>query len=102
MFCPKCGNPLLPKRSANGRDELYCVKGAMGLSQVMQQKFEERYRQNATPQFPNPPFDQQVHGGFYWFCPGDGERLNAHLECPTCGKHLRDLVPPLVELHPHF
>ncbi len=101
MFCPKCGNPLLLKHNANGREELYCVQGNMGLSQVVQQKFEERYRQNAAPPFPNPPFNQQFHRGFHWFCPGDGERLNAQLECSICGKHLRDLVYPLVEFHPH-
>jgi ribosomal protein S27AE len=101
MFCPKCGNPLLLKHSANGRDELYCGKGDMGLSQVMRQKFEERYGHPGVPQSPNPPFDKQFHGGFHWFCPGDGEQLNAQLECSTCGKHLRDLVYPLVEFHPH-
>ena len=99
MFCPKCGNPLILKHYEHGRDELYCVKGDMGLSQVMRQKFEERYE--APSQSPNPPFHNQFHGGLHWFCPGDGEALNTQLECPRCGIHLRDLVYPLIELHPH-
>lgn len=101
MFCPKCGHLLVLKHVESGRDELYCVPGDMGLSLVMQQKFEERYGPNPTPQSSNPPFHKQFHGGFHWFCPGDGKPLNAQLECSTCGKHLRDLVFPLVELHPH-
>jgi len=101
MFCPKCGNPLLLKHHERGRDELSCVKGEMGLSPIMQQKFEERYGHNPMPQSSNPPLNNPFHGGFQWFCPGDGEPLNAQLECPRCRKHLRDLVSPLVELHPH-
>jgi DNA-directed RNA polymerase subunit M/transcription elongation factor TFIIS len=101
MFCPKCGNRLLLKHSERGREELYCAAGEMGLSPVMQQKFEERYGPNSLPQSSHPPFHQQFHGGLQWFCPGDGEPLNAQLECPRCEKHLRDLVYQLVELHPH-
>lgn len=50
------------------------------------------------------PLEQQFHlyGGFHWFCPGDGELLNAQLECHICGKHIRDLFVLLVELHPHL
>jgi DNA-directed RNA polymerase subunit M/transcription elongation factor TFIIS len=101
MFCPKCGNPLVLKRLGSGRDELYCIQGDMDLSQMMQQTFEERYGPDAAPQSPNPAFNPQFHAGLHWFCPGDGEKLNARLECPKCGKHLRDLVYQLVELHPH-
>ena len=101
MFCPKCGNPLLLKHSESGREELYCVAGKMGLSPAMQQKFEERYGPNPMPQSSHPPFNQQSYGGLHWFCPGDGEPLNAQLECPRCEKHLRDIVYQLVELHPH-
>ena len=86
MFCPKCGNLLLLKHSENGRDELYCIQGEMGLSSAMQQKFEERYGSSPLPQSSNPPFSQQFHGGLHWFCPGDGELLNAHLECHRCEK----------------
>lgn len=101
MFCPKCGRALILKPFGIGRDELYCAQGEMGLSLAVQQKFEERYGPHAAPPSPNPPFHVQLHGGLQWFCPGDGERLNAQLECSTCGKHLRDLVHPLVEFHPH-
>lgn len=27
--------------------------------------------------------------------------LNEHAECSRCGRHLRDLVYHLIELHPH-
>ena len=101
MFCPKCGQPFVLKHFDRGRVELYCVQGDMGLSLAMQQKFEERYGPNPIPQSSNPPFHQQFHRGLHWFCPGDGERLNAQLECTKCGKHLRDLVRSLIELHPH-
>lgn len=101
MFCPKCGQPLVLKHFENGRDELYCVQGDMGLSFVIQRKFEERYGPNPLPQSSNPPFHKQFHGGLHWFCPGDGERLNAQLECAKRGKHLRDLVYQLIEIHHH-
>lgn len=101
MFCPKCGDPLLLKHYENGKVGLYCLKGEMSLSPAMQQRFEERYGPNPLPQSPNPPFNQHIRGGIHWFCPGDGEPLNAQLECPKCGKHLRDLLYPLVEVHPH-
>ncbi len=101
MFCPKCGRALVLKHFGSGKGELYCVQGEMGLSLSMQQKFEERYEPHAAPQPPNPPFHAQPHGGLQWFCPGDGERLNAQLECSTCGNHLRDLAYPLIEFHPH-
>lgn len=102
MFCPKCGNLLVLKHFVEYKsDELYCEKGDMLLSKWMQQKLEQRYGPHATPQSPNPPFDKQFHGGLHWFCPGDGEKLNEQLECSKCGKHLRDLVYPLIEVHPH-
>jgi hypothetical protein len=101
MFCPKCGNPLIPKQLENGSSELYCTMGDMYVSQRLQQKLEERYGPYPLYQSPNPPFNQRFHGGIHWFCPGDGERLTAELECQKCGKHLRDLVYTLVELHPH-
>lgn len=101
MFCPKCGRALVLKQVGSGRKELYCVQGEMGLSLAMQQTLEVLYGPNAVPQSPNPPFHPQVHRGLHWFCPGDGERLDVQLGCSKCGKHLRDLVYPLVELHPH-
>ena len=53
MFCPECGNPFILKHNEHGRDELYCVKGEMGLSQVMWQTFEERYGQHPILHFTN-------------------------------------------------
>lgn len=102
MFCPKCGDILVLKHHAQGFDEFYCVKGDMGLSKELQSKFEERYRSDVLPQSSRPAFNPQFHRGLRWFCPGDGERLNAELECPKCGKHLRDVVFVLVEIHPHL
>jgi len=101
MFCPKCGHVLVLKHFGSGGNELYRVQGDMSLSLTMQQKFEERYGSNVAPQSPNTPFHPQFHGELPWFCPHDGERLNAQLECSKCGRHLRDLVYPLIELHPH-
>ena len=101
MFCPKCGQTLLLKFSKSGRNELYCVQGEMALSQALRQTFEERYGSSPLPQSSHPPFHSLFHSSLHWFCPGDGEPLNAHLECPRCGKHLRDVVSQLVELHPH-
>lgn len=101
MFCPKCGYALVLKHLESGRDELYCARGDMSLSLAMWQKFEERYGPRAAQQPTNPPVDQHFHGGLRWFCPGDGEHLNAQLECTKCGKHLRDLAYQLIEFHPH-
>jgi hypothetical protein len=101
MFCPKCGHRLQVQDAESGKGEWYCVAGEMGLSPALQQRFEERYGPHKASQSPDPPFNQHVHGGLQWFCPGDGEPLNAQLACAKCGKHLRDLVYPLVEFHPH-
>ena len=101
MFCPKCGHPLLAKDAESGKGEWYCAAGEMGPSHVLQQRFEERYGPHAVSQSSDPPFNRQLHGGLQWFCPGDCGSLNAQLECSKCGKHLRDLVYPLVEFHPH-
>ncbi|HLZ63155.1 MAG TPA: hypothetical protein VKR06_39995 [Ktedonosporobacter sp.] len=92
---------FLVKHDENGREELYCVKGDMGLSQVVRHKFEERYGAHPAPQSPNSPFHYQFDGGLRWFCPGDGQQLDARLACPKCGKHLQDLVHALTDLHPH-
>lgn len=85
----------------SGRDELYCVAGNMILLSVIQQEFAQRYGPHTQPQSSDPPFHPQFHGGLHWFYPDNGKPLNAQLECSTCGKHLSDLVIPLIELHPH-
>jgi hypothetical protein len=102
MFCPKCGTRLSAKVSEAGGPELCCLPGDMCLSQDLQSRLELRYGPVAAgPLSALPPFSQLLHGGVHWYCPGDGTPLNAELECPQCGKHLRDLVYVLIELHPH-
>lgn len=97
IFCPKCGVEL--QRIAG---ELNCLRGEMGLSQKVEQILTDRFAADASPQSPNPPYHPQYHGGLRWYCPGCGKSLNTHLECEACGKHLRDLLFPLVETHPHL
>ena len=103
MFCPKCGTPLTMRQWPSGRPGLYCELGDMGLSQHLRETLEKRYGPEETNavQSPLPPYSRKWHGGIHWFCPGDGAPLNDHLECPQCGKHLRDLVYTLIEQHPH-
>lgn len=97
MYCPKCGE-ILTRR--NG--ELTCLAGDMGLSRNVEQRLMERYAPEAPPQSPLPLYVPQLHRSRWrWWCPGCGVRLNERQECPQCGKHLRDLFYPLVELHPH-
>lgn len=36
-----------------------------------------------------------------WFCPGCGIPLDRDMKCRACGTSIRDLLFPLVELHPH-
>ena len=83
MFCPKCGSPLIRQNGA-----LVCLPGDMWIAPIVEQMLEERYAPAAPAQSPLPPYTPQIHGGFRWWC-------------PRCGKHLRDLVVVLVELHPH-
>jgi hypothetical protein len=82
----------------------------MWLSADLQARLEHRYGAvdaaatgpvHPSAARPPVPVAPQVHGGLHWYCPGDGAPLNANLDCPQCGKHLRDLVYVLVELHPH-
>ena len=75
--------------------------GEMGLSRVVEEALAARFAANAPTQSTQPAFDPQRHGGLHWYCPGCGKPLNQKLECEACGKHMRDLVVPLVELHPH-
>lgn len=102
MYCPKCG-ALLRIQVSRGTAELCCLPGEMCLSRNLRDQLERRYGAEGAgvPQAPEPAFSPQWHGGLSWYCPGDGVRLNDHLECPQCGKHIRDLVYVLIELHPH-
>ncbi len=92
-----------------GERELCCLPGNMCLSRDLQNQLERRYGASAADSTQTSqtsrlavPFSPQIHSGLRWYCPGDGASLNAELECPKCGKHLRDLVYVLVELHPHL
>lgn len=103
MFCPKCGAMLSQRVSSSGSTYLYCLPGDMALSWDLEARLEQRYGPDATdtPQANDVPYNRQLHGGIHWFCPGDGVRLNERLECPECGKNVRDLTYTLIELHPH-
>ena len=103
MYCPKCGTLLTVRQSLSGHIELYCEPGDMPLSPQLREVLEKRYGSGmaSTLQSSLLLYSRQLHGGLRWYCPGDRTRLNDHLESPQCGKHLRDLVYTLVELHPH-
>jgi hypothetical protein len=102
MFCPRCGTVLTVRSDERWGDILYCVRGDMALSRGMQEALERRYgTSDGGPQSPLSPYSPQIHGGLTWYCPGCGVRLDEHLQCPRCARHLRDLVYQLVELHPH-
>jgi hypothetical protein len=100
MFCPHCGDPLVLKSAIGGREDPYCVRGDMYLSQVVRRKLEERF---CNPEGTEPvlPVSRRFRPGGHWFCPGDGEVLDEYLECSKCGKHINDLAYMLIELHPH-
>lgn len=100
MFCPKCGS-LLEVRHRHQSEYLYCPPGDMELAQAVRRILERRHV-DGEPQTPKPQFSQQLHGFLHrWYCPGCGVHLNEQGECPRCGYHLRDLVVPLIEIHPH-
>lgn len=103
MFCPKCGALMSVQVRLGETSELCCTQGEMCLSPDMQRRLEQRFAPElaGTPMSPQPAYNRQLHGGLGWYCPGDGTRLNDQLECPQCGKHIRDLVWALIELHPH-
>ena len=100
MFCPKCG-ALLARRE-EPYPTFYCAPGDMALSAHLAAQLIQRYEGPPSPsQSPLPAFNRQLHSSLRWYCPGCGVRLDAHLDCAQCRKHLRDLVFPLIELHPH-
>jgi len=106
MYCPKCGATLVTRRDAgHGASYLYCEPGKMGLSLKLQDVLDHRYGENAPPsivQRPRPISSPTYPHEWGWYCPCCGVPLNGWLECPHCGKHLRDLAYQLVELHPHL
>jgi len=96
MFCPKCGKMLIAWEGT-----LYCQTGDMPLSGYLRDSLSARFAKDSPSQSEMPEFRQQFHGGLRWFCPGCGNLLNKVVACYGCGEHLRDLVYPLIELHPH-
>lgn len=96
MFCPKCGQVLIAWEGT-----LYCQTGEMPLSEHLRDSLSARYAKDSPPQSGLPEFKRQLHDGLRWFCPGCGNPLNKVVACDGCGKHLRDLVYSLIELHPH-
>ncbi len=102
MYCPKCGQEL----TRRGK-ELYCVAGAMGLSQRMEEELTAAVQQSpAEPVNPNPG----TTPGSAWFCPrcraalvrSGEDRYDLRMHCPRCGLALAGrVVYDLVELHPH-
>ena len=97
MFCPKCG--LLLERNQDG--SLFCRQGDMELSRKMEAALTQRYAEGALAQSSEPLYNPHIHRGIHWHCPECGDALNFNLECERGHGHLRDLVFPLVELHPH-
>jgi len=105
MYCPKCGTALVTRQDMrHGDTYLYCEPGEMVLSRSVQEALDHRYGANAPPSVvqqvrpaPSPTYPHE----WGWYCPGCGVPLDGWLECPRCGKHLRDLAYQLVELHPH-
>jgi len=105
MYCPKCGTPFVTRLDAqSGAFYLYCEVGEMALSPKLQEALDYRYGESAPPRLvssprpaPSPTFPHE----WGWYCPGCGVSLNGWLECPRCGKRLRDLAYQLVERHPH-
>ena len=106
MYCPKCGTPLVTRRDEQSSASfLYCEPGEMPLSLKLQEVFDHRYGGAAPADFaksPRPAPSPTFLHEWAWYCPGCGVPLNGRLECPHCGKHLRDLAYYLVERHPHL
>ena len=101
MFCPFCGDVLVAKRDARWGESVCCVRGKMELSEHMRQTLEQRYGGVSVEDKPRSVTSTSGRQLGHWFCPGCGVPLNAQMQCPTCGKSLRDQLFGLVELHPH-
>ncbi len=103
MYCPKCGGLLTVRQDSWGYHVYYCEPGGMWASARMTSTLDSLFGEGSDPasQSPLPQFHAQFHRGLRWFCPACGVPIGERLECPRCGRHLRALVRPLVELHPH-
>lgn len=74
-----------------------CTTGDMPLSRAVNATLTERF---PTPR-PRPAGVESGRRPGRWFCPGCGVPLSAEMTCSMCGTSIRDLLFPLVELHPH-
>jgi|GEM_PF-6418990 len=73
---------------------LTCLRGEMGLSQVMRAVLEKRFPQQVRPEV-------ETDFKLGWYCPGCGIPLDSQHECSHCGKSIKGIMYPLVEFHPH-
>jgi hypothetical protein len=100
MFCPFCGATLAVGRSERWGTLVECLPGEMSLSENMRQVLEQRYGP-ASAGVANPADTRRTCHLGRWFCPGCGVQLDRQMQCPQCGKSLRDQLYRLVEFHPH-
>jgi hypothetical protein len=74
-----------------------CVPGGMPLSRRMHEVLSQRF----PAQRPRPAEYEVGRKLTRSYCPGCGVPLDREMQCPSCKQSIRDLLFPLVELHPH-
>ena len=76
-----------------------CIPGDMPLSRRLHDSLAEVFVTRTRSSRPRA----QSWGGRWW-CPGCGVRAvtgDEHVRCEKCGEYLDELLPQLIELHPH-
>lgn len=96
MFCPRCGDEMILNKN-----ELYCRKGNMYLSQRMFDKLTETFILKI-----HQPKNHHLLRGLdsQWFCPKHGEQMinkNGYTRCPICDLSISEFIYELIQFNPH-
>ena len=96
LHCPRCGDALVTTP-----DGLYCVRGDMHFSQILDAAYRKHFEQKSEPA---PDVRWKCKIGGEWFCPVCAQKMEeveGRMWCSACSVNLGAFVYHIVEHHPH-